>query len=160
MRVICTKLNCQPHGFILICQNQSQEVKTMVLKWVITKSWISNFENFQTSLQRWHILLQHQQNTYHITTVTITAQTGHLPSNMSSPRFSSEVPWWKYFPENPKLNRKPGTSCWIRCCVAKIACRHKESIQITSLQTLNTHWLMARDVPASPSKNSDGPKLL
>jgi len=42
-------------------------------------------------------------------------------SNMSSPRFSSEVPWWKYFPENPKLNRKPGTSCWIRCWVAKIA---------------------------------------
>lgn len=114
-----------------------------------SKSWISKFTNFQSSLHRWHILLQHKQityqvttvtltkhkqNTYHITTFAITAQTGHLPSNMSSPRFSSEVPWWKYFPENPKLNRKPGTSCWIRCCVAKIACRHKESVQITSLQ--------------------------
>jgi len=70
---------------------------------------------------------------------------------MSSPRFSSEVPWWKYFPENPKLNRKPGTSCWIRCCVAKIACRHKKSIKITSLQTHNTHWLTARDVASWPS---------
>jgi len=106
-----------------------------------SKSWITKFTNFQTSLHRWHILLQHKQNTYQVTTVTltqhkqntyhittaaITAQTGHLPNNMSSPRFSSEVPWWKYFPENPKLNRKPGTSCWIRCCVAKIACRHSQ----------------------------------
>jgi len=104
-----------------------------------SKSWISKFTNFHTSLHSWHILLQHKKNTYHIIIVTITAQTVNLPSNMSSPRFSSEVPWWKYFPENPKLNRKPGTSCWIRCCVAKIACRHEQSIQITSLQTLNTH---------------------
>lgn len=38
-------------------------------------------------------------------------------NSMSSPRFSSFVPWWKYFPENPRLNRKPGTSSAIRFCV-------------------------------------------
>jgi hypothetical protein len=70
---------------------------------------------------------------------------------MSSPRFSSEVPWWKFFPENPKLNLKPGTSCWIRCWVAKIACRHKQSIQITSLHTLNTQQLTPTHIPSAPS---------
>jgi hypothetical protein len=82
---------------------------------------------------------------------TPTAQTKHLPSNKSSPRFSSEVPWWKYFPENPKLNRKPGTSCWIRCWVAKIACRHTDSTQLTSLQTLNAQLLRARHIPSLTS---------
>ena len=87
--------------------------------------------SFTYTAQTWH--LPHNNSfTYtaqtghlpHNNSYTSTAQTGHLPSNKSSPRFSSEVPWWKYFPENPKLNRKPGTSCCIRCWVVKIACRH------------------------------------
>ena len=45
-----------------------------------------------------------------------------LRSNMSSPRFSSFEPWWKYLPENPMLNRNPGTSSAIRFCVDMRAC--------------------------------------
>jgi len=36
-----------------------------------SNSWISKFTNFQNSLHRRHILLQHKQNTYQVTTFTL-----------------------------------------------------------------------------------------
>lgn len=40
---------------------------------------------------------------------------------MSSPAFSSGVPWWKYFPEKPRLNLNPGIIFCILSWVSNIA---------------------------------------